>query len=201
MRGFIEGTIPMPPMGRLMNMDIRSVDTGTVVFTATPDESHYNPLGIVHGGFACTVLDTVVGCAAHTTLPLGFGYTSLELKVSYLRPLTRDSGEVTATGRVVKPGRRVAFSEGELVDAAGNVIATGPQFIVYLVMWIVVPNEPLPSVARQGDARELRRHEALGHREGGGQRSRDAAGGCPAFWGSPAPAAGPRRAPTIARVG
>lgn len=130
MRGFIEGTIPMLPMGRLMNMDIRSVDTGTVVFTATPDESHYNPLGIVHGGFACTILDTVLGCAAHTTLPLGFGYTSLELKVSYLRPLTRDSGEVTATGRVVKPGRRVAFSEGELVDAAGNVIATATSTIL-----------------------------------------------------------------------
>lgn len=130
MHGFIDGTIPPPPMMQLMNMTILSAEPGTVVFSAVPDESHYNPLGIVHGGFASALLDTVIGCAVHTTLPMGFGYTSLELKVSFLRPLTMDSGEVTATGRIVKPGKRAAFSQGEIVDADGNLIATATSTLL-----------------------------------------------------------------------
>jgi uncharacterized protein (TIGR00369 family) len=96
----------------------------------TLDESVYNPIGVVHGGLVCTLLDTVAGCAVHTTLPKGMGYTSIELKVSYLRPVHATSGPLTAIGRVVKPGRRVAFSEGEILDAQGRAVATASSSLL-----------------------------------------------------------------------
>ena len=124
MQALRDGAVPPPPIIHLMNMDLVSVEPGVVVFSAQPDESHYNPIGAVHGGFACTVLDSVAGCAVHTTLPQGYGYTSLEIKVSYLRALSTTTGPLTAIGRVIKPGKRVAFAEGELTDAEGRVVAT-----------------------------------------------------------------------------
>jgi uncharacterized protein (TIGR00369 family) len=130
MQALAEQRLPKPPMMHLMNMTLESVASGEVVFSADPDESHYNPLGIVHGGFACTVLDTVVGCAVHTTLPQGLGYTSLDLNVSYLSAITTGSGRLTATGRIVKPGKRVAFAEGEIVDATGRRIATATSTLL-----------------------------------------------------------------------
>jgi uncharacterized protein (TIGR00369 family) len=101
-----------------------------VVFSCAVDESVYNPIGVVHGGLACTLLDTVVGCAVQTTLPQGQGYTSIELKVSYLRAVHATSGPLTAVGTVVKPGRRVAFAEGTLADAAGRTVATASSSIL-----------------------------------------------------------------------
>ena len=124
MQALRDGTVPPPPILHLMNMDLVSVEEGVAVFSAQPDESHYNPIGAVHGGFACTVLDSVAGCAVQTTLPKGFGYTSLEIKVSYLRALSTTTGPLTATGRVIKPGRRVAFAEGELRDSEGRLVAS-----------------------------------------------------------------------------
>ena len=123
MRAIADGTVPGAPIAALMRMRPVSVEEGTVVFACEPDESHYNPTGIVHGGLVCTLLDSVVGYAVHTTLPLGVGYTSLEIKVSYLAPVHTHSGPLLATGRVVKPGKRVAFAEGEVRDAAGKVVA------------------------------------------------------------------------------
>ncbi|MEO3936415.1 PaaI family thioesterase [Dermatophilaceae bacterium Soc4.6] len=87
-------------------------------------------MGIVHGGLVCTLLDSVVGCAVHSTLPLGLGYTCLELKVSYLAAVHAHSGELTATGRVLKPGKRVAFADGEVRDAAGKLIATATSTLL-----------------------------------------------------------------------
>ncbi len=95
-----------------------------MTFVGTPDESVYNPIGVVHGGLVCTLLDSVIGCAVHTTLPAGVGYTSIGLTVNYLRPVTADSGALTAVGRVTKPGRRVAFADGDVRDAAGRLVAT-----------------------------------------------------------------------------
>jgi uncharacterized protein (TIGR00369 family) len=89
-----------------------------------PDESAYNPIGVVHGGLVCTLLDSVTACAVHSTLPLGKGYTSIEIKVSYLRAVTADSGRLTATGTLVKGGSRVAFSEGVVTDESGTPVAT-----------------------------------------------------------------------------
>ena len=130
MRALADGTIAPPPISELMRLGVTRVERGEVEFSCEPDESHYNPIGIVHGGLVCTVLDSVVGCAVHTTLERGTGYTSLELKVSYLAAVTSRSGTLTATGRVVKPGRRVAFAEGEVRDAAGTVLATATSTLL-----------------------------------------------------------------------
>lgn len=130
MGALIDGTLPPPPILALMNLEAVSAEEGRVEFRCTPDESHYNPIGSVHGGFVCTVLDSVLGCAVQTTLPVGQGYTSLEIKVSYLRGLTAASGELTAVGRVTKPGRRAAFAEGEVRDAEGRLIATASSTLL-----------------------------------------------------------------------
>ncbi len=118
-----DGRIPPAPIAVLMGFGSMSVSEGEVVFTCTPDDSVYNPIGVVHGGLVCTLLDSVCGCAVQSTLPQGQGYTSVEIKVSYLRAV-RAGDALTATGRVVKPGRRVAFSEGEVRDGQGRVVAT-----------------------------------------------------------------------------
>ena len=102
----------------------RRIADGEASFTCEPHESHYNPIGMVHGGLVCTLLDSALGCAVHTQLPAGVGYTSIEIKVSYLRAVTPASGTLTAHAQVTKPGRRVAFADGDVRDAAGAIIAT-----------------------------------------------------------------------------
>ena len=119
-----DGILPPPPIAMLMQFGIGSLEEGRVEFTAEVDESVYNPIGVVHGGLVCTLLDTVAGCAVHTTLPSGMAYTSIEIKVNYLRPVHATSAPLTAIGRVTKPGRRVAFAEGEILDAQGRSVAT-----------------------------------------------------------------------------
>ncbi len=126
------GELPPPPIGTLFNMRPVSCSDGEVVFTADPDASMYNPIGVVHGGLVCTLLDSVLGCAVHSTLPRGAGYTSIELKVSYLRAVTGDSGPLTATGRVTKRGRRVCFTDGEVVDGAGRTVATASSSLLII---------------------------------------------------------------------
>ena len=125
-----DGLLPPPPIAMLMQMGITALEEGRVEFTCAVDESVYNPIGVVHGGLVCTLLDTVAGCAVHTTLPKGMGYTSIELKVNYLRAVHATSGPLTAIGRVVKPGRRVAFSEGEILDAQGRTVATASSSLL-----------------------------------------------------------------------
>jgi uncharacterized protein (TIGR00369 family) len=119
-----DGEIPPPPIGTLLGFGIAEISKGRVVFECTPDESVYNPIGVVHGGLVCTLADTVAGCAVHSSLDAGVAYTSIDLNVSYTRPVTRDSGTLRATGIVVKPGRRVAFSSAEILDGRGKVVAT-----------------------------------------------------------------------------
>lgn len=132
LRGMRDGLFPPPPVARLLGMGIESVTEGEVVFTLQPHESHYNPLGGVHGGVLSTVLDTVVACAVHTTLAPGWWYTSIDLNVSYLRGVRVESGTLRFTGRVVKPGRRVAFASGEAVDASGAVVATATSSLLVM---------------------------------------------------------------------
>lgn len=131
MRAMRDGEIPFPPIASLMQMHGVSAEEGEVVFNFLPDESMINPLGIVHGGPICTLLDSVVGCAVHTTLPAGVGYTSIDINVSYLRP-PMVGVELTATGRVTKPGRRVAFAEGEVRDPEGKLIATATSSLLII---------------------------------------------------------------------
>ncbi|HET6391736.1 MAG TPA: PaaI family thioesterase [Blastococcus sp.] len=130
MEAIRDGELPPPPIAMLMQMGVTALEEGRVEFTCELDESVYNPIGVVHGGLVCTLLDTVAGCAVHTTLPAGVGYTSIELKVNYLRAVHTTSGPLTAVGRVVKPGRRVAFAEGEVRDAAGRTVATASSSLL-----------------------------------------------------------------------
>jgi uncharacterized protein (TIGR00369 family) len=124
LRAIRDGKLPAPPIAALMGFHPVEVGEGYVVFEGTPDESVYNPIGMVHGGYVCTLADTVAACAVHSTLPAGVGYTSIDLNVSYTRRVTRESGTLRAVGTVVKPGRRVAFSRAEILDQAGKVVAS-----------------------------------------------------------------------------
>lgn len=119
-----EERLPAPPIGMLLGFRPISIAEGDVVFSCVPDESMYNPIGTVHGGVACTLLDSAAGCAVHTTLPAGTGYTSGEIKVNYLRAIHAGSGALRAHGWVTKPGKRMAFAEADLRDEQGKVLAT-----------------------------------------------------------------------------
>ncbi len=124
LRAIAEGRLPGAPIGAHFGSRLVRVAEGDVEFRCTPDESAYNPIGVVHGGLVCTLLDSVCGCAVQSLLDPGFGYTSLEIKVSYLRPVHADSGELTAHGWVTRRGRRASFAEGDVRDAQGRVVAT-----------------------------------------------------------------------------
>jgi uncharacterized protein (TIGR00369 family) len=124
LQAMIDGRLPQAPIGGLIAMTAVSVGEGTVQFRCQPDEWAYNPIGVIHGGLVCTLLDSVAGCAVHSTLPAGMGFTSLEIKVSYLRPVRQGDGELAAVGLVTKPGRRAAFADGEVRDEHGRLIAT-----------------------------------------------------------------------------
>ena len=119
------GALPGPPMAETLNFWIHTVEKGRVVFRGAPKAGFFNPLGTVHGGWAATLLDSCMGCAVHTTLAKGIGYTTIEIKTNFVRALTLDSGVVEAEGRVTHAGRRVALAEGRIVDAQGRLVATG----------------------------------------------------------------------------
>lgn len=120
------GRIPPPPFAETIGFDVAMAEfaEGKAVFRLTPAEFHYNPLGSVHGGVYATLLDTACGCAVHTMLPAGVMYTSIDLSVKFLRPVTVAGGTLTAEGTVVHLGRRTALAEGRVLDAAGKVYAT-----------------------------------------------------------------------------
>ncbi len=132
LRGMASGALPLPPFVMLLGMGITSVEDGEVTFTLQPHASHYNPIGVVHGGVLSTALDTVAGCAVHSTLEPGWGYTSIDLNVSFLRGVTLDSGLITFTGRVIKRGRRVMFTTAEGADAAGDLVATATSSLLVI---------------------------------------------------------------------
>jgi uncharacterized protein (TIGR00369 family) len=130
LRAMADGTMPPPPISGLMSFTMVSADPGRVVFTCEPDESAYNPIGAIHGGLVCTLLDSVAGCALHSVLPQGKGYTSIEIKVSYLKGVRTSSGPLTATGTVIKAGSRVGFTEGVVTDATGAIVATASSTLL-----------------------------------------------------------------------
>jgi len=119
-----------PGIGRTMGFSLVEIEEGRVVFGGRPDESVYNPIGTVHGGYAATLLDSAVGCAVHSARKAGQGYTTLELKVAYHRPMTKDTGPVRAEGKVIQVGRRAAFAEGRITDHAGRVYATATSTLL-----------------------------------------------------------------------
>lgn len=118
-----EGRIPPPPIAVLLGMSIVSVEPGQVTFGLDVGEHLYNPIGSVHGGVFCTLLDSAMGCAVHSSLDRGMAYTTLELKVNLVRALTLNTPDVTATGQVVSGGRRVATASGQITGPDGTLYA------------------------------------------------------------------------------
>ncbi len=123
LRAMRDGTFPPPPIALLMGFSLVEVDYGLAVFECTPDESAYNPIGLVHGGLVCTLADSAAGCAVQSTLEAGVAYTSIDINVTYLRPVTKDTGLIRATARTTKPGRRVAYATVEVTDTGGKLLA------------------------------------------------------------------------------
>ncbi|HET9986137.1 MAG TPA: PaaI family thioesterase [Longimicrobiales bacterium] len=123
LRAMLRGEYPPPPMAMMLGFRLKAVEPGRVVFRGEPGEMHYNPIGVVHGGLAATLCDSAGGCAVATMLPAGVGYTTLEIKVNFVRPLTRDTGPVECEARVLHAGGRVATAEARLTDAAGRLCA------------------------------------------------------------------------------
>jgi uncharacterized protein (TIGR00369 family) len=118
------------PMIEKLGLDLVEIERGHAVFEGTPDRSLYNPIGVVHGGYAATLLDSACGIAVHSQLGPGRSHTTLELKISYLRGLTSESGTVRAVGRVTSMGRRVAFAEATLHDGTGRLCATATSTLL-----------------------------------------------------------------------
>ena len=117
------GRLPAPPISATLGMTLEEVEHGRVVFALVPGEEHYNPIGSVHGGVYATLLDSAAGCAVQSVLPRGTGYTSLDLNVKFLRPVTVDTGRIRAVGTVLNSGRRTALAQAELFDAADRLLA------------------------------------------------------------------------------
>src|ERR1700730_10966779 len=126
------GEFPPPPIAVLMGMWISEVSEGRAVFAVEPAEYHYNPLGTVHGGVIATLLDSALGCVVQSMLPAGTSYTTLELKVNYLRPVTAKTGTVYAEGKIIHLGGRIATAEARLTDAAGKLYAHGTTTCIIL---------------------------------------------------------------------
>lgn len=125
MKHLLAGELPRSGMAQLMNFRLVEVSEGHAVFTVKPDERHYNGLGIVHGGLAATLLDSALGCAINTMMPPGRVFTTLEMKLNYVRPMRRETGEVRCEASVIHVGGRVATADGRIIDAGGNLYAHG----------------------------------------------------------------------------
>ena len=125
LRDIASGVLPVPPIGKTLNFFLLEAEEGRVVFQGTPTFDFYNPIGTVHGGWAATLLDSCMGCAIHSTLKKGYGYTTVELKINMVRPMSDKTGPVRAEGKVIHPGRQVATSEGRLYGPDGKLYAHG----------------------------------------------------------------------------
>jgi uncharacterized protein (TIGR00369 family) len=125
LQALVDGKLPAPPIAETLGFDLVHVETGKAVFEGLPTFKHYNPIGVVHGGFTMTLMDSCMACAIQTTLAKGEIYTTLEVKVNLVRAITKDTGLIRATGRLIHRGRTTGTSEGDVRDAAGNLLAHG----------------------------------------------------------------------------
>lgn len=125
MRKLASGELPQSGMGKLMGFRFAEVSEGYAVLTVVPDERHYNGIGIAHGGLAATLLDSATGCAINTMMPAGRIFTTLEMKINYVRPIRADAGTVRCEARVIHVGSRTAYAEGRVLDEQGKLYAHG----------------------------------------------------------------------------
>ena len=123
LRAMKDGVLPGPPIASLMDMHFDTIEPGHVVFRGRPFGFHYNPMGQVHGGFASTLLDSALGCATMSLLPKGMMFTTLDLHVNFVRPLSLEIGELRCIGDVIHGGKRVVTSFGRVEDAGGKLYA------------------------------------------------------------------------------
>jgi len=119
----MRGELPRPPISEVLDFTLVEAEPGRVAFEGNPRAAFFNPIGSVHGGWVATLLDSCVGCAVHSMLPAGKGYTTVELKVNFVRPVMPESGRLRAEGRVIHVGNRIGTAEGRLTDAAGRLYA------------------------------------------------------------------------------
>jgi uncharacterized protein (TIGR00369 family) len=124
-RGLADGTLPLNTIAQTLGYDVTEAESGRVVIIAEPRDIHLNPAGTVHGGFSATLLDSCMGLAVQSTLEKGMGSTTLEFKISLVRPITTDTGEIRAEGVVLTTGRRVGTAEGRITDRNGRLLAHG----------------------------------------------------------------------------
>jgi uncharacterized protein (TIGR00369 family) len=132
LRALAAGELPAPPILATLGFELESVEPGRVVFAADPAEYHYNPIGSVHGGVYATLLDSATGCAVHSLLPAGVGYTSLDLSVKFLRPIVVATGRVRCVGTVSHLGGRTALAEARLTDGQDRLLATATSSILLI---------------------------------------------------------------------
>jgi len=125
LNAMLRGEIPRPPISHTMDFTLESCSEGRAVFTVTPSEFHYNPIGMVHGGLAATLLDSALGCAVHTMLPVGAGYTTLELHINLVRAITKDSGPLRAESEIIHLGRTLGTAQARLSGPDGKLYAHG----------------------------------------------------------------------------
>jgi uncharacterized protein (TIGR00369 family) len=121
----VSGELSPPPLASVLDFDLVELREGYAVFAIDPAEYHYNPIGVVHGGVAATLLDSAMGCAVHSTLPAGAGYTTLEIKVNFVRAMTSETGRVRCEAKLIHIGGRTATAEGRIIDEAGKLYAHG----------------------------------------------------------------------------
>jgi len=120
-----DGDLPSPPMAQALDFELTEVERGRAVFTGSPDARFYNPIGSVHGGYAATLLDSAMGVAIHSLLEAGQAYTTVEIKINFVRPITDATGQTRAEAKVISIGKRLATAEGRLTDSNGKLLAHG----------------------------------------------------------------------------
>jgi uncharacterized protein (TIGR00369 family) len=132
LQAMVEGRIPQPPIGATLGFRLAEIGDGHAVFEGESSEFVVNPLGVVHGGLALTLVDSATGCAVQTRLPEGVGYTTLETKANFVRPILADTGALRAVGRAIHVGRTTATAEARIEDPAGRLYAHGTSTLLVL---------------------------------------------------------------------
>ena len=132
LQAMMSGELPTPPFSQTVNFNLIEANEGHVVFEGQTDHKLLNPLGTVHGGWALALIDSVTGCAAHSTLPAGSSYTTVETKTNFIRPIAADLGKVRAEGRVIAKGRKIITAEGKIFSEEGKLLAHGTATLIVL---------------------------------------------------------------------
>jgi uncharacterized protein (TIGR00369 family) len=132
LRRMIAGDLPGPPIAETMGFRLVEAELGRAVFEGVPSPALLNPLGSVHGGWALTLIDSATGCSLHSDLPAGTGYTTVETKVNFTRPIPADGGKVRCEGRLLSRGRQIATAEARLLSADGKLLAHGTSTLIIL---------------------------------------------------------------------